>query len=51
MAAEAKGRLSVIPRVKSETVFTSFGWTSECRGVRSTSSKVRTTSFLTLGNI
>ena len=32
IAAEANGTLSVIPRVNSETVFTSFGWTSECRG-------------------
>src|SRR5712671_7841594 len=39
-----------MPRVNTEPVFTSFGWTSECRGVRRTSSKVRTTSFLTRGN-
>src|ERR1700730_4793990 len=39
-----------MPRVNTDPVFTSLGWTSECRGVRRTSSKVRTTSFLTRGN-
>src|SRR6266702_4785488 len=39
-----------MPRVNTEAVSTSLGWTSECRGVRRTSSKVSTTSFLTRGN-
>src|SRR5712671_1139333 len=39
-----------IPRVNTEPVFTSFGCTSEWRGVRRTSSNVRTISFLTRGN-
>src|SRR6202158_1514984 len=49
IAADAKGTLSVIPRVNSEVVLTSFGCTSECLGVSRTSSKVRTTSVRTLG--
>src|SRR6266404_6407120 len=47
IAADEKGTLSVMPRVNSEVVLTSLGWTSECRGVRRTSSKVRTISVLT----
>jgi hypothetical protein len=50
MAAEENGTLSEIPRVKRELVITSFGWTSECRGESRTSSNVKTTSLLTLGN-
>src|SRR4029079_8290523 len=49
IAAEANGTLRAIPRVKREEVFTSLGWTSEWRGLRRTSSKVSTTSLLTLG--
>jgi hypothetical protein len=49
IAADAKGTLSEIPRVKRDVVATSFGWTSECLGVRRTSSNVRTASVLTLG--
>src|SRR5207253_9726237 len=48
--AEENGTPSVIPRVNSEVVLTSFGCTSECRGVRRTSSKMRTMSLLTLGS-
>ena len=44
IAAEAKGTLSVMPRVKRDEVLTSFGCTVECRGESSTSSKVSTTS-------
>src|SRR5947207_1834168 len=47
IAADENGTLSGIPRVNSEVVLTSFGWINECRGVRRTSSKVRTTSELT----
>src|SRR5712671_5691311 len=47
IAADEKGTLSVMPRVNSDVVLTSLGWTSECRGVRRTSSKVRTISVLT----
>src|SRR6187397_1267614 len=50
IAAEAKGTLSAIPRVNREFVVTSLGWTSECRGVSSTSSNVSTTSLLTRDN-
>src|SRR5205814_2941489 len=49
IAADENGTLSGIPRVNSEVVLTSFGWINECRGVRRTSSKVRTTSDLTRG--
>src|SRR5690348_1501247 len=48
IAADENGTLSEMPRVKREVVLTSFGWTSECRGVSRTSSKVRTTSPRTL---
>src|SRR5712671_4078204 len=47
IAADEKGTLSVMPRVKSDVVLTSLGWTSECRGVRRTSSNVWTISVLT----
>src|SRR5438105_15177545 len=50
IAADENGTLSGIPRVKNEPVLTSFGCTRECRGVRRTSSKVSTTSFLTRDN-
>src|SRR6266550_6367245 len=49
MAADEKGRFNVMPRVNREVVLTSLGCTSECRGVRRTSSKVRTMSLLTRG--
>src|ERR1700694_1563272 len=49
IAADAKGTLRGIPRVNSEVVLTSLGCTSECLGVRRTSSKVRTISARTLG--
>ena len=41
MAAETSGMLSEMVRVKRLAVETSLGWTAECRGTRSTSSKVR----------
>src|SRR2546423_15395835 len=47
MAADENGTLRVIPRVKRDVVSTSLGWTSEWRGVRRTSSKVRTMSLRT----
>ena len=40
IAAATNGMLSAIPRVKREVTFTSFGSTSEWRGMRRTSSKV-----------
>src|SRR6266550_2177436 len=51
IAADENGTLSGIPRVKNEPVLTSFGCTSECRGVRRTSSKVSTTSVRTRVNV
>ncbi len=43
MAAETSGMLSGMVRVKREWVLTSRGWTVECRGTSSTSSKVSPT--------
>src|SRR5205085_6297130 len=44
IAADENGTLRVMPRVKRDVVSTSFGCTSEWRGVSRTSSKVRTMS-------
>ena len=41
IAAETRGMLSGIPRVKREPVATSFGWVVEWRGARRTSSNVK----------